>query len=71
MTQEDELKSRMELMDRLFAKFKEGLILLGGWDAVSYSGPMCEVLIRAVQELGTFERDKDIDKLIDKIIGEL
>lgn len=67
---DEELKSRLELLDRLFDAFKQGVVKLGGWDGYSYAGPLCDILIRAVHELRTHEENVEIDKIIDNALNK-
>ena len=65
---EQNLQSRIETLDALFSMFKDKLKVLDPVDAVFFSSPLSDILLRAIHQLTSYEQEKDIDKLLDNAL---
>lgn len=66
--QDKNLESRVETLTVLFNRFIEKSKKLGGYNAMRFTSPMCDMLLMAVHQLETYEENKKIDDLLNNVL---
>lgn len=63
------VESRIETIRALMIRFENGLRILGGEDALVFSTPLVDLLLRAVGQLNEYEARKRVDELLNNVLN--
>lgn len=62
-------ESRKETLDAIYKRLISNCDKLNAEDAVFYTTPLCDIMLKALGELENFHRENEVNELLNSIVG--